>query len=44
MKYFNVANGKLLDDEYEIHEIAKYQDELLPKNKVYSNGGSDIYE
>ena len=44
MKYFNVVNGKLLDDEYEIHEIAEYQDELLPKNRIYSNGSSDIYE
>ena len=44
LRYFNVVNGKLLDSEYEIHEVADYAYRLLPKNKIYSNGGSDIYE
>jgi uncharacterized membrane protein len=44
LRYFNVVNGKLLDENYKIHEIAEYQHILLPKNRIYSNGGSDIYE
>ena len=43
LRYRNVVDGKLLDEQYEEHDITEYQDKFVGKAKIYSNGGSEMY-
>ena len=42
--YYNVVDEKLLDMQNEEHNITEYQDKFVGKNKIYDNGGSEIYK
>ena len=42
LRYFNVVNGKLLGSDGS-HNLTEYSDIFLEKNKIYANGGSEIY-
>lgn len=44
LRYCNVVEGKLLDAEMEWYDIAEYQDKFVGRNKIYANGGSEIYK
>ena len=44
LRYYNVVDEKLLDMQNEEHNITEYQDKFVGKNKIYDNGGSEIYK
>ncbi|KFD40799.1 hypothetical protein HX99_04235 [Peptococcaceae bacterium SCADC1_2_3] len=44
LKHFNMIDGKLLNEKYKNHDIANYQATFKEKNKIYSNGGSEVYK
>ena len=43
LRYTGVVNGKLMDRNYQWHNITEYSSEFARKDIVYSNGGSEIY-
>jgi uncharacterized membrane protein len=43
LRYYNVVDSKLLDHQYGKHNITEYQDKFVGKNKVYNNGGSEVW-
>ena len=43
LRYYNVVNGKLLDMQRAEHNITEYSDKFARKNKLYSNGGAEIW-
>jgi len=43
LRYYNVVKGKLSDKQYEKHNITEYQDKFVWKDKIYSNGGSEVW-
>ena len=43
LRYTGVVNGKLMDRNYQWHNITEYSDEFARKDIIYSNGGSEIY-
>lgn len=43
LRYHNVVERKLVDRQNRQHDIADYQDELMGKAKIYTNGGSEVY-
>jgi uncharacterized membrane protein len=46
LRYYNLVNGKIVTPEVPlgIHDTAEYQYKWEKKNRVYANGGSEIYE
>ncbi|KFD41184.1 hypothetical protein DK28_0211540 [Peptococcaceae bacterium SCADC1_2_3] len=44
LRHFNVIDGKLLDRKYKSHDIVKYQATFKEKDKIYNNGGSEVYK
>ena len=44
LRYYNVVNGKLLDAQYEEHNITEYSDKFVGKGKGYNNGGAEIWK
>ena len=44
LRYYNVVDGKLLDNHYEEQNITEYQDKFVGKKKIYNNGGSEIWK
>ena len=43
LRSHNVVDGKLMDGGYESHNITEYQDKFIGKDKIYSNGGSEVW-
>ncbi|MFC2002754.1 DUF2206 domain-containing protein [Chloroflexota bacterium] len=43
LRYYNVTEGKLLDNNHESHNITEYQAKFTERNKIYTNGGSEIW-
>ena len=43
LKYYNVVDGKLVDEKKEEHNIAEYGDKFVGKGKVYDNGDSEVW-
>jgi len=43
LTYNNVVNKELFDDKGHLHSLKEYQDKFTEKDKIYSNGGSEIY-
>ena len=44
LRYYNVVDGKLLDVQFEEHDIIQYSDKFTGKSKLYSNGGAEIWK
>jgi uncharacterized membrane protein len=46
LRYYNLVNGKIVTPKVTlgIHDTAEYQYKWEKKNRVYANGGSEIYE
>ena len=46
LRYFNVVNGKLLGHEPApvVHNLSDYSHQFVGKNKIYANGGSEVYK
>ncbi len=44
LRYSGVINGKLMDRNYQWHDIAEYRSEFDAMNLIYTNGGSEIYK
>ncbi|MCK4731727.1 MAG: DUF2206 domain-containing protein, partial [Methanophagales archaeon] len=43
--YYNVVAGELLDRRSDkIHNLTEYQDKFVSMNKIYANGGSEVWE
>ena len=43
LRYCGVVNGRLMANRAQWHDIANYQDEFAEKDKVYTNGGSEVW-
>ena len=43
LTYNNVINKQIFDDKANLQNISKYEDKFIEKDKIYSNGGSEIY-
>ena len=43
LRYTGVVNGKLLDSKYQWHNLTEYSGIFRGKDKIYTNGGSEIY-
>ena len=43
LRYYNVVDGKILDAQREEHNMVEYQDKFVDKNRIYNNGGSEVY-
>lgn len=44
LRHFNVIDGKLLDMKYKSHDIVNYQATFKEKDKIYINGGSEVWK
>lgn len=44
LRYHNVVDGKLLDIQFEEHDITQYETKFAGKNKVYNNGGAEVWK
>ena len=44
LRYYNVVDGKLLDKQFEEHDMAQYETKFAGKSKIYNNGGADIWK
>ena len=44
LRYHTVVKGKLLDAQGEEHNITEYSDKFAGKNKLYNNGGTEIWK
>ena len=44
LRYYNVVNKKLLDVQFEEHNITEYSDTFARKSKLYNNGGAEIWK
>jgi uncharacterized membrane protein len=44
LRYYNVVNGKSLGQGYSADNITEYSDIFVEKNKIYANGGSEIWK
>ena len=42
LRYHNVVDGKLVD-RHEEHNITEYQNKFVDKNRIYNNGGSEVW-
>jgi uncharacterized membrane protein len=43
LRYHNIVDCKFMDSNHEAHNITEYQDKFVRKNKIYSNGGSEVW-
>ena len=41
--YYNVIDNKLINRIYEIHNMTEYSDIFTEKNRIYDNGGSEVW-
>jgi uncharacterized membrane protein len=44
LRYYNVVNGKLLDKQFEEHDLTQYETKFAGKNKIYNNGGAEVWK
>ena len=47
LRYYNVVNGKLLgprEPKYVPYNLSDYSHQFVGKNKIYANGGSEVYK
>jgi uncharacterized membrane protein len=44
LRYCNVVDGKLLDRDFQWHNIVDYQDEFAKWSPIYTNGGSEVWK
>ncbi len=44
LRYCGVVDGKLMDRNYEWHDIAEFREEFARRNLIYTNGGSEIWK
>ena len=44
LRYHNIVEGKLLDAQNEEHDIMQYSNKFYGKNKLYNNGGTEIWK
>lgn len=44
LRYCGAVDGKLIDRNYQWHDVAEYQDEFMMRAKVYANGGSEVWD
>ena len=42
MRYYNV-NGRIISRDGEVYNMTEYSDMFIEKNKIYDNGGSEIW-
>ena len=43
LRYTGVVDKKLWDSDYQWHNITEYHHLFIEKNKIYNNGGSEVY-
>ncbi len=43
LRHTAIIDGKLLDQNYMWHNISDYQNEILTRNMIYSNNGSQVW-
>ena len=43
LRYYNVVNGEWIDYHGEVHNVTDYSDTLVGRNKIYNNGGSNVW-
>ncbi len=43
LRYYNVVSGKLLKGYHKSYDMVEYQNIFLGKNKIYSNGGAEVW-
>ncbi len=43
LRYCGTVDGKLMDSNYQWHDITEYQDEFAKRALIYSNGGSEVW-
>jgi uncharacterized membrane protein len=41
--YYNVVDNKLINSSAVVHNMTEYSDMFVGKNKIYNNGGSEIW-
>ena len=44
LRYYNVVDGKLLDKQFEEHDMAQYETKFAGKNNIYNNGGAEVWK
>ena len=44
LRYCGVVDGKLMDANYQWHDITEYQNEFIERNLIYSNKGSQVWK
>ena len=44
LRYYNVVDGKLLDKQFEEHDMTQYETKFAGKNKIYNNGGAEVWK
>ncbi|MBT9145305.1 MAG: hypothetical protein DDT42_01175 [candidate division WS2 bacterium] len=44
LRYTGVVNGKLMDKNYQWHNLTEYEGKFGDNNKIYSNGGSEVWK
>ena len=44
LRYYNVVDGKLLDKQFEEHDMAQCETKFVGKNKIYNNGGAEVWK
>lgn len=42
LRYYNIVNGKFLDNQLNEHNVSEYKEQLFVMNKIYSNMYSEI--
>jgi len=43
LRYTGVVDKKLMDADFQWHNMTEYRHYFIEKNKIYNNGGSEIY-
>lgn len=44
IRYSGAVKGKLMDNEYQWHDVAEYEAIIANKDRIYTNGGSEVYK
>ena len=43
LRYSNIMNGELIGRHNKVYNMTDYQDFFLKENRIYNNGGSEVY-